>query len=111
MCGNMLRVRASCATKLKKFTRSPGAPGKRARSSSLWLATPTGQLLVWQMRAMMQPVAIIATVPNPYSSAPSSAACTTSAPDRKPPSARSTWVGNRFSNRVSAGFLQMLQLF
>ena len=49
-------------------TRSAGAPGKRARSSSRWLATPTGQLLVWHTRAMMQPVAIMATVPKPYSS-------------------------------------------
>ena len=30
-------------------------PGKRALSSSRWLATPTGQLLVWHTRAMMQP--------------------------------------------------------
>lgn len=35
-------------------------PGKRARSSSRWDATPTGQLLVWHTRAMMQPVAIMA---------------------------------------------------
>ena len=32
------------------------------------MATPTGQLLVWQMRAITHPVAIIATEPNPYSS-------------------------------------------
>mmetsp|Transcript_31683 Transcript_31683/g.53232 ORF Transcript_31683/g.53232 Transcript_31683/m.53232 type:complete len:305 (+) Transcript_31683:1062-1976(+) len=82
--------RTSLATSMKKLTTSPGTPGMRARSSSRWLATPTGQLLVWQMRAMMQPVAIMATVPNPYSSAPISAAIMTSWPLLNPPSARST---------------------
>lgn len=51
-----------------------------------WLATPTGQLFVWQMRAITQPVAIIATEPNPYSSAPIVAAIRTSTPLLKPPS-------------------------
>ena len=78
------QCRTSSATKWKKFTTSAGVPGKRARSSSRWLATPTGQLFVWQMRAMMQPVAIIATVPKPYSSAPKAAITTTSLPLRNP---------------------------
>lgn len=51
-----------------------------------WLATPTGQLLVWQIRAMTQPVAIIATDPKPYSSAPMAAAMRTSIPLLNPPS-------------------------
>lgn len=55
-------------------------------SSGTWLATPTGQLFVWQMRAITQPVAIIATEPNPYSSAPIVAAIRTSTPLLKPPS-------------------------
>ena len=80
--------RTSSPTNWKKLTTSSGVPGKRARSSSLWLATPTGQLFVWQIRAMMQPVAIIATVPKPYSSAPSAAMMMTSRPLRRPPSAR-----------------------
>ena len=88
-------ARTSSATKVKKLTRSPGAPGNRARSSSRWLATPTGQLLVWQMRAMMQPVAIMAMVPKPYSSAPIRAARTTSEPSLRPPSARRTTRSRR----------------
>ena len=69
---------------------SARSPGKRARSSSRCEATPTGQLLVWQTRAMMQPVAIMATVPNPYSSPPSAADTSTSRPVRIPPSTRSS---------------------
>mmetsp|Transcript_6889 Transcript_6889/g.18758 ORF Transcript_6889/g.18758 Transcript_6889/m.18758 type:complete len:291 (+) Transcript_6889:798-1670(+) len=93
--------RTSWAHSWKKLTRSPGAPGKRARSSSRWDATPTGQLLVWQMRAMTHPVAIMATVPKPYSSAPMSAHWMTSRPERQPPSARSTTRWRRsFSTSV-----------
>ena len=40
------------------------------------------------MRAMTQPVAIIATVPKPYSSAPMSAHWITSRPERQPPGAQ-----------------------
>ena len=72
------------------LTRSPGAPGNLARSSSRWEATPTGQLLVWHTRAMMHPVAIMATVPKPNSSPPRAAAIRTSRPERMPPSARRT---------------------
>mmetsp|Transcript_10760 Transcript_10760/g.44501 ORF Transcript_10760/g.44501 Transcript_10760/m.44501 type:complete len:266 (+) Transcript_10760:802-1599(+) len=95
MSSSMLRMpssarpaRTSSPTNWKKLTTSSGVPGKRARSSSRCEATPTGQLLVWQMRAMMQPVAIIAIVPKPYSSAPMAAATSTSRPPLKPPSAR-----------------------
>eukprot|EP00955_Chlamydomonas_euryale_P046641 353460-Chlamydomonas_euryale.AAC.20 len=83
-------ARTSSATWWKKLTRSPGVPGKRARSSSRCDATPTGQLLVWHTRAMMQPVAIIAAVPKPYSSAPNAADMRMSRPLRTPPSTRST---------------------
>mmetsp|Transcript_22559 Transcript_22559/g.63324 ORF Transcript_22559/g.63324 Transcript_22559/m.63324 type:complete len:282 (+) Transcript_22559:1993-2838(+) len=94
-------ARTSSAMNRKKFTRSSGAPGNRARSSSRWEATPTGQLLVWHTRAMMQPVAIMATVPKPYSSAPSAAHMRTSRPLRRPPSARSTTRSRRsFARRV-----------
>jgi hypothetical protein len=41
---------------------------------------PTGQLLVWQTRAIMQPSAIMAMEPKPNSSAPIRAPMTTSQP-------------------------------
>ena len=41
---------------------------------------PTGQVFRWQARIMMQPVAISGAVEKPISSAPSSAATTTSRP-------------------------------
>ncbi len=50
---------------------------------------PTGQLFEWQVRAIAQPWATSAAVPNENSSAPSSAAITTSCPVFRPPSARS----------------------
>ena len=34
-----------------------GRPPKRARSSGSWVATPTGQVLRWHLRIMMQPSA------------------------------------------------------
>ena len=60
------------------------------RSASFCVVTPTGQLLVWQMRAMMHPSAIMAMVPKPYSSPPLSAASTMSHPVLSPPSTRSS---------------------
>ncbi len=50
------------------------------------MAIPTGQVFRWQTRIMMQPIAISGAVENPNSSAPSSAATTTSRPVRMPPS-------------------------
>ena len=74
---------------------------KRLRSASFCVATPTGQLFVWQTRAIMQPSAIIATEPKPYSSAPSRAAITTSQPVLRPPSARNSTRSRRpFSTRL-----------
>ena len=49
---------------------------------------PVEQVSLWQARSMMQPSAIIAAVPNEYSSAPSRAAMRTSRPVMSPPSMR-----------------------
>mmetsp|Transcript_15198 Transcript_15198/g.40153 ORF Transcript_15198/g.40153 Transcript_15198/m.40153 type:complete len:299 (+) Transcript_15198:701-1597(+) len=81
--------RTSSPTNSMKFATCSGVPGNRARSSSRCDATPTGQLLVWHTRAIIHPAATIATVPNPYSSAPNAAIISTSRPLRRPPSARS----------------------
>ncbi len=48
---------------------------------------PTGQVLRWQTRIMMQPTTTSGAVEKPYSSAPSSAAITTSRPVFSWPSA------------------------
>ena len=63
-----------------------GWPRKRLRSTGSWVATPTGQVLRWHLRIMMQPAAISGAVAKPNSSAPSSAPTTTSRPVRMPPS-------------------------
>jgi hypothetical protein len=75
--------------KVKRLMTFSGAPVKRARSSSSWVQTPTGQVLEWHWRTMMQPMAIRLAVPMPNSSAPNIAAMTMSRPVRMPPSARS----------------------
>ena len=51
-----------------------GVPVKRLRSSGSCVAMPTGHVLRWQARIMMQPVAISGAVAKPISSAPSIAA-------------------------------------
>ena len=81
--------RTSSATKKKKLMTCSGRPLKRLRSTGSCVATPTGQVLRWHLRIMMQPAAISGAVEKPNSSAPSSAAITTSRPVRKPPS---TWT-------------------
>src|SRR5258708_7928879 len=48
---------------------------------------PTGQVLRWHLRIMMQPAAISGAVAKPNSSAPRMAATATSRPVRSPPSA------------------------
>src|SRR6266704_947107 len=63
-----------------------GWPVKRLRSTGSCVATPTGQVLRWHLRIMMQPAAIKGAVAKPNSSAPNSAPITTSRPVRKPPS-------------------------
>ena len=83
-------TRTSSASSVKKRTTCSGLPAKRRRSSSSCVAIPTGQVLRWQTRIMMQPSATSGAVEAPTSSAPSSAAITTSRPVRIPPSACST---------------------
>src|SRR5207249_757784 len=48
--------RTSSARNRKKFTTDSGRPPKRLRSSGSWVAMPTGQVLRWQTRIMMQPI-------------------------------------------------------
>ena len=67
-----------------------GWPVKRLRSTGSCVATPTGQVLRWHLRIMMQPAAIKGAVAKPNSSAPKSAPITTSRPVRKPPSTCTT---------------------
>ena len=55
-------------------------PVNLARSASFCVQTPTGQVFDWHWRTMMQPIAISAAVPMPYSSAPIIAAITISRP-------------------------------
>jgi hypothetical protein len=63
-----------------KFTTCSGLPVNFSRRRGSCVATPTGQVLRWQTRIMMQPVATSGAVAKPNSSAPSSAAMTTSRP-------------------------------
>ncbi len=63
-----------------------GLPWNLARSTGSCVATPTGQVLRWHLRIMMQPSAISGAVEKPNSSAPSIAPITTSRPVRMPPS-------------------------
>ncbi len=72
--------------KRKKLTTWSGSPVKSLRSSSSWVATPTGQVLRWHLRIMTQPMATRAAVAKPNSSAPSRAAMAMSRPVRRRPS-------------------------
>ena len=83
------RRRTSSATNRRYACTISGVPPNFSRSSGRWVAMPTGQLSRWHERTMRQPSARRSDVPNAYSSAPSSAATTTSRPVLKPPSARS----------------------
>ena len=74
----------------KKLTTNSGLPVNRCRSSGFWVATPTGQVSRWQTRIMMQPDTTSGAVAKPNSSAPSSAAMTTSRPVFSWPSACTT---------------------
>ena len=78
--------RTSSAMNMKKLTTCSGLPLKRARSSGSWVAMPCGQVFFWQARIMTQPSTISAAVAKPNSSAPSSAAITTSRPVLSSPS-------------------------
>ena len=57
-----------------------GLAGERARSSGFCVATPTGHVSRWQTRIITQPLTTSGAVAKPNSSAPSSAAMTTSRP-------------------------------
>src|SRR5665213_2206659 len=82
-----------------------GCPLKRLRSTGSCVATPTGQVLRWHLRIMMQPAAISGAVAKPNSSAPSSAPITTSRPVRKPPSTCTMMrLRSRIIVQVDGGF-------
>src|SRR5215475_3132102 len=83
---NAISSRTSSATKKKKLITCSGLPMKRLRSTGSCVATPTGQVLRWHLRIMMQPAAISGAVEKPNPSAPKSAPTTTSRPVRIPPS-------------------------
>jgi len=90
--------RTSSAMKLNRFITFSGVPSNFLRSASSCVQTPTGHVLLWHCRTMMQPIATRDAVPMPNSSAPSMAAITTSRPVLMPPSVRSrTRWRNRFS--------------
>ena len=72
--------RISSAIKRMKFSTYSGLPRKRLRSSGFWVAIPTGQVSRLQTRIITQPIVTSGAVAKPYSSAPRSAAITTSRP-------------------------------
>ena len=72
--------RTCSAMKKKKLTTFSGVPWNFARSAGSCVAMPTGQVLRWHLRIMMQPIATSGAVEKPNSSAPSSAAMVTSRP-------------------------------
>ena len=72
--------RTSSAMKRKNVSTNSGLPVNFARSFGSWVAMPTGQVLRWQTRIMMQPMTTSGAVEKPYSSAPRRAAMTTSRP-------------------------------
>ena len=71
----------------KNVSTNSGFPVKRLRNSGFCVATPTGQVSKWQTRIITQPETTSGAVANPYSSAPKSAAITTSRPVFNCPSA------------------------
>ena len=74
---------------------SRACPVNLARRSSRWVAMPVGHVSRWHWRAMSQPTATSAPVPNANSSAPSSAATSRSRPVCRPPSVRSATRSRR----------------
>ena len=72
--------RTSSAMNSKKLTTNSGLPVKRLRSSGFWVAMPTGHVSRWQTRIITHPLTTSGAVAKPNSSAPSSAAMTTSRP-------------------------------
>ena len=61
-------------------------PANFFRSTGSCVATPTGHVLRWHLRIMMQPSVTSGAVAKPNSSAPRMAAITTSRPVLRPPS-------------------------
>ena len=104
-----------------KLTTYSGRPSNRLRSSGFCVATPTGQVSRWQTRIMMQPDTTSGAVAKPNSSAPSSAAMTTSRPvlswpsvcttirSRSPLASSVCWVSARPSSHGAAGVLDRRQ--
>ena len=72
--------RTSSAMKRKKLTTNSGLPVNCFRSSGSCVAMPTGQVFRWQTRIITQPDTTSGAVAKPNSSAPISAATTTSRP-------------------------------
>ena len=87
--------RTSSAMNSKKVTTNSGLPVNLLRSSGFCVATPTGQVSRWQTRIMMQPDTTSGAVAKPNSSAPSSAAMTTSRPVFSWPSVCTTMRSRR----------------
>ena len=93
--------RTSPARKRMKAITCSGRPAKFRRSSGSCVATPTGQVLRLHWRIMTQPRQTSTVVAKPNSSAPSSAAITTSRPVLSWPSTcRRTRPRSPLSSRV-----------
>ena len=88
--------RTSSAMYSKNVSTNSGLPEKRSRNSGFWVAIPTGHVSWWQTRIMMQPLTTSGAVAKPNSSAPSSAATTTSRPVLSCPSAWTTMRSRRW---------------
>ena len=85
----------------KKLTTNSGRPENFLRSSGFWVATPTGQVSRWHTLIITQPITTSGAVAKPNSSAPSSAAITTSRPVLSWPSTCTTMRSRRsLSSRV-----------
>ena len=76
----------SWAIKVNKLTTLSDVPVNFFLKFSSWVQIPTGQVLEWHWRTIMQPIATREVVPIPNSSAPIMAAITTSRPVFIPPS-------------------------
>ena len=82
--------RTSSAMYWKKVSTNSGLPLNRSRRTGFCVATPTGHVSRWHTRIITQPLTTSGAVAKPNSSAPSSAAMTTSRPVLSWPSACTT---------------------
>ena len=80
--------RTSSARCSRYASTCAGVAANLERSSGRCVAIPTGQVSRWHERTIRQPSASSSAVPNETSSAPRSAAATTSLPVFSPPSTR-----------------------